>query len=508
MEEASSGPSGPDLRVGVPLSDLADGAMLLGHVGEESVLVARVGEELFAIGSVCTHYGAPLDEGLIVGETVRCPWHHACFSLRNGEPLRPPALKRATCWKVEQDTDRLWVTEKLDAPRPPPPRARAPERTVIVGGGAAGSAAAEMLRRRGYEGVISLVSADPVPPYDRPNASKDYLAGKATEEWMPLWNLDFYREHRIDLQLGLRAATLDVRAREVRLASGAILPYDGLLLATGADPIQLTIPGANLPHVHTLRTLADSRRIIADAEKKRRAVVVGASFIGLEAAASLRERGLEVHVVAPEERPLARVMGTEIGDFVRRVHEEHGVRFHLQTKPATIDAEGVTLENGERIQADLVVVGIGVRPSLELAEQAGLATDRGVTVSEYLETSAPGVFAGGDIARWPDPHTGRAIRVEHWVVAQRHGQVAARNLLGERVRFDAVPFFWSAHYDLNLLYVGHAERWDRIETTGNLAARDARATFLQGGKRLAVVTIGRDREALEAELRMETDRDD
>jgi apoptosis-inducing factor 3 len=210
-----------------------------------------------------------------------------------------------------------------------------------------------------------------------------------------------------------------------------------------------------------------------------------------------------VHVVAPDERPLERVMGPGLGDLIRRLHEEQGVVFHLGQKARSVGQGEVTLENGERLRADLLVAGIGVRPNLELAEAVGLALDRGVTVDERLETSAPGIFAAGDIVRWPDPHTGERIRVEHWVVAQRQGQTAARNMLGLGERFDAVPFFWSQHYGVAINYVGHAERWDRIHVEGDIGAQDCAVRFLRAERVLAVATVGRDKESLGAELAME-----
>jgi NADPH-dependent 2,4-dienoyl-CoA reductase/sulfur reductase-like enzyme len=231
---------------------------------------------------------------------------------------------------------------------------------------------------------------------------------------------------------------------------------------------------------------------------------MGASFIGLEVAASLRARDIEVHVVAPEKRPMGRILGPQMGDFVRSLHEKHGVIFHLEDTATAIDPRQVTLKSGGTINADLVIVGVGVRPRLTLAEKAGLATDRGVTVNEYLETSVPDIFAAGDIARWPDPHSGTAIRVEHWVVAQRQGQTAAVNMLGGRQKFVSVPFFWSQHYDVPINYVGHAEAWDDLAIDGDIEGRDCVLRYRRKGQVLAVASIHRDTDSLMAEAAMES----
>ena len=505
MSEQANKLDGPDFARGVPLGDLAEGNMIVGQVAGEAVVLARAAGALFAISAECTHYHGPLAEGVLVADTVRCPWHHACFSLRTGEALRAPALNPVACWRVEQQDGKIYVREKL---QPAERRARTaagagPDSDVITGGGGGGNAAAEMLRREGYSGPVTMLSADDVGPYDRPNLSKDYLAGNAPEEWIPLRSPDFYREHGIELRLRTRAVAIDPQTREVRLADGAPQRYGALLLATGAEPVRLGVPGSDLLHVHYLRTLADSRALIAAATAARRVVVIGASFIGLEVAASLRTRGLAVSVVAPEARPMETIFGPEVGDLVRQVHEDHGVAFHLGTTATSFDPNGVTLQNGERLDADFIVVGIGVRPQTALAEAAGIAVDRGVTVDPYLATSVRGIWAAGDIARWPDRLTGETIRIEHWVVAERQGQTAARNMLGAHERFDAVPFFWSQQHDLQLNYVGHATKWDRIEIDGSLAAKDCSVTYRQGGRKLAVLTIGRDADSLAAEIELE-----
>jgi|HubBroStandDraft_6_1064221.scaffolds.fasta_scaffold60707_3 NADPH-dependent 2,4-dienoyl-CoA reductase/sulfur reductase-like enzyme/nitrite reductase/ring-hydroxylating ferredoxin subunit len=509
MADDQATPAGPDLAKGIAFAELADGGMLAGHVGEEQVLLVRVGREVFATAAHCSHYHGPLADGLVVGETVRCPWHHACFSLRTGEALHAPALSPIDCWSVEQRDGKVFVTAKRSDVKPAPrgkPTGAAPDRIVIVGGGAAGFAAAEMLRRQDYQGGIVMLSSDDAAPVDRPNLSKDYLAGSAPEEWIPLRGDDFYADNAIELRLKATVAALDPRAREVVLADGGKVPYDRLLMATGAEPVRLPVPGADKTHVHTLRSLADSRAIVALAKTARRAVVIGAGFIGLEAAAALRAREIEVHVVAPEKRPMEHVLGPAMGDFVRALHEEHGVVFHLEDTAIAIDGKQMKLKSGGMLEADLVVVGVGVRPRLDLAEKAGLTLDRGVVVDAFLQTSAPGIFAAGDIVRWPDPHCGQAIRVEHWAVAERQGQIAALNMLGLREKFDAVPFFWSQHYDIPINYVGHAEKWDELAIEGDIAGKDCLLRFKTRGRTLAVASIFRDLASLQAELAMEKER--
>jgi NADPH-dependent 2,4-dienoyl-CoA reductase/sulfur reductase-like enzyme/nitrite reductase/ring-hydroxylating ferredoxin subunit len=503
MAEEKAEPSGPDLAHGIALS-MFTSEILLGHVGDQDVLLVRSGPEIFAIDAHCSHYHGPLAEGLVVGESIRCPWHHACFDLRTGEATRAPALTSLAVWQVEYEGDRIFVRQKREQPKP---RVKgpvdAPGRIVIVGGGAAGFAATEMLRRQEFRGSIVMLSSDTAPPVDRPNLSKDYLAGSAPEDWLPLRPDSFYAEAGVDMRLSTKVTSIDIKARNVVIAGNRNIPFDRLLLATGAEPVRLPIPGADQPHVHTLRSLADCRAIIDSVNGARCAIVIGASFIGLEAAAALRSRAIEVHVVAPEQLPMERVLGADMGNFVRALHEEHGVIFHLGDTVVAIDRKRATLRSGAVLEADLVVVGVGVRPRLALAEQAGLALDRGIAASAYLETSIPGIYAAGDIARWPDPHSGENIRVEHWVVAERQGQTAARNMLGQREAFEAVPFFWSQHYDVPINYVGHAEKWDEIAIDGDIAAKDCMLKYKSKGRILAIASIYRDLASLQAELTME-----
>src|SRR6185369_10688890 len=353
----------PDLQQGISVAGLRDGEMLLGHVGDEDVLLARSGNEIFAVGAHCTHYHGPLSDGIVVDQTVRCPWHHACFSLKTGEAVRAPALDPIACWRVERQGDRVTVREKITTPPARPAPVTSPSSVAIVGGGAAGLAAADMLRRQAYDGPITIISADDSPPPDRPNLSKDYLAGTAQEDWIPLRPPEFYTDNRIELLLNSRVSSIDVARREVLLENGSRRSFGALLIATGAEPIHLPIPGADAPHVHYLRSFADSKAIIQKTQQAKKVVVAGGSFIGLEVAASLRTRGIAVDVVAPERVPLERVMGAELGRFIQTLHESHGVVFHLGETVKSIDGRRVATSGGSTHDADFVVMGVGVRPA-------------------------------------------------------------------------------------------------------------------------------------------------
>lgn len=504
MSDPQSAPEGPDFTKGVAVGDIVEGAIHAGHVAGAPALLIRRDGALYAVAAACTHYGAPLSEGMLVDDTIRCPWHHACFSLRTGAVLRAPALSDLKSWQVEVRGNLVFVVgETPRAPAAVLTGPGLPASVVIIGGGAAGNAAAGTLRREGYAGPITLFSADPVLPYDRPNLSKDYLAGSAGADWLPLRPAHYFNHHDINVRRDTRVTAIDTKKKIVTTADGGKLKYGALLVATGGNPRHLSVPGATLPHVHQLRTLGDCDAILAGAAGARRCVIVGASFIGLEAAAAIRARGIAVNVVAPGSRPLERVFGPAISDSIKALHERHGVVFHLGTEVTSVAADAVTLSNGLTLGADLVIVGIGVEPAIDLAKTTGLAVDDGVLVDAELKTNAADVYAAGDIARWPDPHSGGRIRVEHWVVAERQGEVAARNMLGQAIAFDAVPFFWTQQYDLTISYVGYAAQWDRLTTEGDPAKRDCKVTFFCGDKPLAVATIGRDRASLDAELAFE-----
>jgi len=522
MSEQSEELTGPDLTKGIEVSSVPPGQLIGGHAFGEPVLLAHVEPNWFAVGGKCTHYGAPLHEGILVSETIRCPWHHACFELHNGAASCAPALNDLPSYDVAVENNIVRVTRKRDpgqlkgeghrtrASRAPDHvlfeeiPVSGPKSVVIIGAGAAGNACAEMLRREAYRGPVTLIDPDPEAPYDRPNLSKDYLAGNAPEEWLPLHPKEFYETQRIEFVSGVEAAKLDLKAKRVHLSDGSTRDYGCLLIATGAAPIRLDVPGGD--RILYLRSLRDCRAIIDKIGKARKAIVIGASFIGLEVAASLVTRGLKVSVVALENLPLERVLGADLGDLVKRVHEEQGVTFYLGRRVKTVEENGVVLDDGSRLEAELVVAGVGVRPKLELAKAAGLKLDNGLAVNEFLETSVNGVFAAGDVARWPDAYSDVRLRIEHWVVAERQGQVVARNMLGHRDRFDDIPFFWSAHYDkLTIHYTGHVEKWDATKIEGDLNKMDCAVSYMVNGKRRAVATINRDNRSLQAEVELETE---
>jgi NADPH-dependent 2,4-dienoyl-CoA reductase/sulfur reductase-like enzyme/nitrite reductase/ring-hydroxylating ferredoxin subunit len=494
----------PDFAFGVRIDDLPEGHMLVGRVGEEDAMLVRLQNQCYAIGGLCSHYHGELSKGLIVDDTVRCPLHHACFSLRTGAALAAPALDPVACWRVEQVGGQVFVREKRTPAKGGviAPTSNQPESVVIVGGGAAALSAALTLRNEGYDRDITLISSDDTAPYDRPNLSKDYLAGTAQEEWLPLRAPEFYADNHLKLTLNTSVQALDIRRKRVYLESGE-LPFGALLLATGSQAAHVDIAGTTADKPLYLRSLADCRALLKRIEGARRVIILGTGFIGLEAAASLRSRGVEVDIVGFEKIPMERALGPELGALIHQLHVSHGVNFHLGTSIAGVADRTYRLTDGTEVQADVLIAGVGARPRIELAERAGLTLNRGVMVDEYLQTSAPGVFAAGDIARYPAHFSGELIRVEHWVHAERQGQAAARNILGYHQPFSSVPFFWTQQYDLTINYTGHAEKWDRTQIEGDLSKRDGLIRYLRDGRMLAAASVSRDLDNLKADRALE-----
>lgn len=496
--------NGLDLTQWTLVEAAPDGGILAGTVGKDKVFVWRSGNRLKAYSANCPHLGGPLNQGIVVGATIRCPWHHACFDLATGEATAAPAFDALPEYQVNFDDNRFSVQSF----RPQTHRRRDPRDALlgtmaIVGGGAAGFAAADAMRNRGWRGAISIFSEEIEQPYDRTLLTKDYLEGAYGDDRLPIARHSL-TDLGVDFEGGASIQQIDPRNKQLRLTNGEVRPYNKLLLATGSAPKRLEVPGGDLPHVRVLRSLQDCRRLLAKAIPGARVAVVGGSFIAMETAASLVGRGLSVDVIAQEKHPLEKVFGRELSDLILAAHAAKGVRLHLGAKVDRIEGKQALLQ-GDYIDADIVVVGIGVEPRLQLAKAAGLSLDRGILVNSRLQTSDPDIFAAGDVARWPDPHTGENIRVEHWVVAERQGQVAASNMLGGDKAFAMVPFFWTKHFDLSIRYVGHAERWDETIVEGDLSQRSAVVRFRRAGSDLAVATVERDEQSLCAELGMESD---
>jgi NADPH-dependent 2,4-dienoyl-CoA reductase/sulfur reductase-like enzyme/nitrite reductase/ring-hydroxylating ferredoxin subunit len=495
--------------------DLRDGEMKEVSAGETRVLLARAGDRVHAVSATCPHYGAPLAEGVLCGTRLVCPWHHAAFNVTTGDLEDPPALDALVCYGVRVDGERIFVTVPDDAPdrRTPamvqPDPVSDPRQFVIIGAGAAGYAAAQTLRQEGFRGNIVMITREDRAPYDRPNLSKDYLHGHAEPEWMPLRSDEFFNVNGIKLVLNQEVTRVNARARTITFDGGETMDYDALLVATGGTPVRLNIPGSDLKNVAVLRSFADADSIIETAGRSRRAVVVGASFIGMEAAYSLRERGLEVTVVAPSREPFEATLGAEIGALFRRIHESHGVRFKLGSIvyrfEGSHNVEAVVLDTGERIETDMVVVGAGVRPVTQFLEGVEL-DETGAVVVDSRMCAADGIYAAGDIVNFVDRRTGERARIEHWRTAQQQGRTAARNMAGRDSVFEGVPFFWTRQFDTGLLYVGRASSWDTIVYRGDVPAQDFLAFYINDGRVRAVAGMNRDREMAAAEELMRLGR--
>ena len=364
---------------------------------------------------------------------------------------------------------------------------------VIVGASLAGAKAAETLRTEGFEGRVILIGEEDVRPYERPPLSKDYLRGESGRDKVFVHDESFYEDNDIDLRLSSRVTSLDTKDRVVELDSGETIGYDAVLIATGATPRPLAIPGANLDGVHYLRQVGDSDRIREAIRGAGHLVVVGAGWIGCEVAASARQPGADVTMVATSTVPLERVIGQELGGFYRDVHLEHGVEMHLGMGVRALRGNGsvdeVVLADGRTLSADLVVVGLGVVPRVELADAAGLTLDNGVLTSEHLTASTPGVFAAGDVANAWHPTLQQNIRLEHWSSALNQGPVAARNMLGRPTPYTKIPYFYSDQYDIGMEYSGHATEWDQLVFRGDPGSREFIAFWLEEGRLRAGMNV-------------------
>ena len=477
------------------IDELSDGSMRQVEVEGTKILLVRDGEAVHALGATCPHAGGPLAEGVRRGDRLVCPWHKATFCIRTGAVLEPPAVDPLPRFPVRIDGRRIFLTFPAERPeqKKPAPDGR---RFVIVGAGAAGAVAAQTLREAGFAGRIVMLDRENRVPYDRTVLSKYFLSGEKGGEKSPLQKQSFYNEHRIERRTA-EVTRIDPRQRRITCADGAVLDYDAALLATGGAPRRPAIPGADLGNVFLLRSRADADAILAQAERSERAVIFGASFIGMEVAASLRERGLDVTVVGKEKAPFEKQFGARVGSTFIALHERHGVAFRLGCGIAALDGDadvrGVSLENGERLAADLVVIGFGGTPVTSYAADLPRAKDGGIMVDAHL-AAADGLYAAGDIACFPHRGDGDPIRVEHWRVAEQHGRVAALNMAGQIVCYDAVPVFWTIQYLKRLDYIGHAAAWDELVVHGDLEKPEFLAYYVKDGRVAAAAGLDRDKD--------------
>ncbi|MBB4077705.1 NADPH-dependent 2,4-dienoyl-CoA reductase/sulfur reductase-like enzyme/nitrite reductase/ring-hydroxylating ferredoxin subunit [Lewinella aquimaris] len=487
------------------LSQLPDGHMHQVKVGEYDVLLANVAGEVYAVENKCSHYGAPLTGGALCQHRVRCPWHHACFDVRTGAQIEAPGMDGLARFAVRVTGDDISVSnEPVEEPRPE----KVPERTLpeidtveqvdylVVGGGAAGAYAVEAIRGEDAEGSILFIAKEGLPPYDRTMVSKPYLEKDMPVEKLPLRSAEFYRKLNVNFLAGTQVQGLDLKAKSVTLPNGHTLSYDRVLLATGATPLKLKVPGSDLDGVYTLRKAEDAHLAREATGEGSKVVIIGGSFIGLEAAMSLGKRGGDITVVTREKILFEPSFGEKVGRFIRQLHEEAGVTFRMSGEVKEIRGEGkvreVELESGEILPADLVVVGIGVKPTTDYVSGIAFQNDGSLKVDGHLAIHGKNAWAAGDIATYPDREG--FVRIEHWKVAAQQGRVAGRNMAGNSQPYYMVPFFWSNQQGTNFRYVGHATNFDRIVFDGEPGDGPFLAFYIKDRHVQACLGVKRDAE--------------
>jgi apoptosis-inducing factor 3 len=478
------------------LDELDSGGMRAIEIQGRKILLVRQGDDVTAIGAECPHAGGPLAEGVLADGKIICPWHKASFCASSGARLDPPAVDDLESYAIEiQDGDI--VLRNANA-LPPAERTAQKDarRFVILGAGAAGFSAAQELRNTGFAGAITLISHEDDLPYDRTILSKSYLSGGEGGEKSPLQDKEFFDANNIVRVKG-EISGLDVEEKSILLSDGRKMPYDAALIATGGAATAPDFPGGDLENVFTLRSRSDAARILGKAKGSRRAVVIGASFIGMEAAAALTERGLDVTVIGTESAPFEHQLGAVLGNVYRKIHEEKSVKFRLSAKVDRIEGDkavqAVILQDGEKLPADLVVAGLGVKPATGFIQALTRKSDQAIEVDPHLRL-AKDLYAAGDVAVFPVYGKGRLIRVEHWRVAEQQGMIAALNMAGGDACFTAVPYFWTIQYMIRLDYVGHASAKDELVVRGDLGARDFIAYYLQDGVVAAAAGMNRDKD--------------
>mmetsp|Transcript_18743 Transcript_18743/g.28771 ORF Transcript_18743/g.28771 Transcript_18743/m.28771 type:complete len:493 (-) Transcript_18743:166-1644(-) len=475
---------------------------------QDKVLVAKFKGEVYAIGAYCSHFGAPLAKGVLFDDKVMCPYHAAGFSVKTGALEFAPGRDGVPSYPVTQKDGKYFVTvpKKMEKKQIAKMAKRDPEnktKMVIIGGGAAGLNCAETLRQSDFTGEIVVLSEEKALPYDRTLLSKQLAKGNASK-----WSLresGFLDSYDIDYHLGYKAVGIDKASQQVQLADGSTVSYDKLLIATGGRAFKPPTPGIDLDNVFLLRTSEDQANIKKAAANAKNIVVVGAGFIGSETVANLQKTysgKKNVHMVC-DAVPMEKYFGYDVGAMFLHEHDKNGAKVYVNHDLTKIkyDGEGkvnkVVLESGYEIPADLVIVGAGIAPNVELAESAGLTMEaRGVKTNPFLQTSDPNIFAAGDIASFPNWHTGSTTRIEHWIAAQDQGSYAAFNMLGKMVPYGNIPFFWTNHYGKGMQYCGHATEWDSIHIDGVPRDNKFLAYYIKNDKVLAIAGQGRNNELL------------
>ncbi|MEL6440172.1 MAG: FAD-dependent oxidoreductase [Cyanobacteria bacterium J06621_8] len=492
------------------VTDLRNGQMQQIAVGDSQLLLSKIDDKFYTTGAFCTHYGAPLEKGLLCGEKIICPWHNACFNAIAGQQEEPPGLDSLATFATRVEEEKVIVKLPDNIPQTRTLEMaqhvdQADDRTfVVLGAGAAGINAVEKLRQTGFQGQVILISGESKLPYDRTKLSKGYLQGSAEADALSIRSCEFYQKHDIELRFGEAVTSVNALNKSLTFADGSSLKYDSLLIATGGKAKKLNVPGSDLANIFTIRQPQDIDGILASINNAQKAVVIGSSFIGMEAAASLTQQGLEVTVISPSDVPFQKILGDKLGKMFQQVHEDQGVTFKFETKATEFmgdeQVESVVLENDEKIATDLVIVGIGVQPNTDFIQGIELnQKDQSIPVNEYLQTEIKDIYAAGDIAYFPYAPMGESTRIEHWRLAAQQGRIAAANMLHQHTSDrqnvnQIVPFFWSGQYDLKLRYVGHAEQWDEVYIDGDLDRPEFLAFYLQDNRVLAVAGINRDRD--------------
>jgi NADPH-dependent 2,4-dienoyl-CoA reductase/sulfur reductase-like enzyme/nitrite reductase/ring-hydroxylating ferredoxin subunit len=503
-----------NIKVG-RIDDFKKGEMKSVSVGgDKEILIVNIDDEIYALGAHCTHYSASLAEGALTGDTIICPRHHACFNAKTGLLKEPPAADNLPRFEVVIENDNVLIEVPDDFPFSKTPKMSkkeddSNENYVIIGGGAAGYAAAQAMREAEYKGKITIITEENRTPYDRPNLSKDYLQGTAQEEWMPLRPDDFYKEYGIEFMFDTKVDKVKFKEKKISFEKGEDLSYNKLLIATGGTPRQLKVPGADLNNIFYLRSFTSSDSIIDAAKNSKQAVIIGSSFIGMESAFSLRLRDIAVTVISPDTVPFEHTLGKEIGELLQRQHEESGVAFKLKANVKNFEGNGkvesVVLENGEKVKADFVVIGIGVKPATDFIEKIEKTPDGGIKVDNTF-WAAENIYAAGDIAVFPYWLTGEDIRIEHWRTALQEGRTAGFAMAGRNIEYESIPYFWTYQAGLEIRYVGHAKNWDNIIYWGELSSKKFTAFYIKNNKVVAAAGIDRDKEIAAIEMLMKMNK--